>query len=1115
MNFEELNNKEYLLEISKDVQKLSEACDKDIGILFAKFKHFSIYPDFDILKEIKTVPARLFLINNYDLDDNQINEFVKDPYSGFIFLKDNSPFLKNMPLKVVKNPVQYAKSVDIGSSNSDFELGENFKELSTWLKVFKYNVSKVLDLKVHPKKMIDECFNKLANESTQIELNEILKLKEVRELFKRCDSPISNPQFIKTYWEHEFDLSLLDKLSPFSNLDDIAQLVDFAHKKNKKWNINTMLPFFNDNLRVTIANKPDFFKDFSNKSLNFLLDGIGDKFYNSSNIYNSVTDKTGVAYRKTLLNKSRELLWAEDFTDLLLNFIDNAIQEEDIPHLMIKVKSINKYFKDRPDVKDKIIRGALSLVVSFVNNSNKINYHHNGEFLGEINELHKTLANAVLDTENVFLSNNILYKLDEKIVFTDKDNLNKLVSLTGFNLADLPKKDKKVIRFFEKMTREQPELINDFIKLLEGGDIPLSSPVLQDPLFSFPKKEICFEIFKEAPTNIQKFLIDKLKINVVDTDIEFSKFSDIREVINAENKLLISILKAKIENKKELSPNEQKYLEVFKLFSKEKNVLGGQDCDLDVAFKKLQKLRDLNTNASDVEVIYQEKLIMYMVAGHSTLKKHDKLNDLLTKWAGDNSNEVIYFNNIWKVAFDNNYFFNNHLVKTIKERKFDNSVQKLEYLNLLSDEFLEKNNLAPLEQEDKLYLFKNAFASDDYYMKKDICSAVNNAIFKMNFKVNEELGKYLMDNAPAIALSGKYSFSFLDADKYSFEDVYQIYKKSYDKYGFEWLSSNQDVKKSNILPFIKGLSKEDFMAVMDKSKKEFPDFYSLVMSPSVFPKLIVDGAPLSKDYEKWDKKGEDIKKDTVRFMWEFIDENALIDGYKQKLETYNTILKTNKVEFLTNFSIDLEFEHFYKMKEGDNLLIEKPKAQRIVETLLEKDVGFFPLILEVDDIFNVLDANKVNKILEDKVQTPEDLLKVVFSIPVISKKLNKDTPEVKFLFKTPKRYHFEEGFYKKSISHLIENSFELADNLVFFIDNLVMAKSNLYPSSKTSLQNITFAHTSQFLSHLDDFKKYDFNIYDFAKTNNLRKQINENMDKILQEKSFESNDSDSDYQFKI
>ncbi len=281
MNLKQLNDKEYLLGISKDVKKLKEACDKDIGILFAKFKHFSIYPDFDILKEIKTVPARLFLLNNYDLDDNQIKEFIKDPYSGFVFLKDNSQFLKNMPAPVVKNPVQYAQSVDIGSFNGEFELGKNFKELSTWLKVFKYNMSKVLDLNSHTKKMIKACFNKLVNETTHIELNQILKLKEV---------------------------------------------------------------------------------------------------------------------------------------------------------------------------------------------------------------------------------------------------------------------------------------------------------------------------------------------------------------INAENKLLVNVLKAKLKNKKELTPDEHKYVEVFQAFSREKNILEGKDCDLDVAFKKLQKLRELNVDASDPEMLYQEKLIMYMVAGHSKLKEPGKLNELLTKW---------------------------------------------------------------------------------------------------------------------------------------------------------------------------------------------------------------------------------------------------------------------------------------------------------------------------------------------------------------------------------------------------------------------------------------------------------------------------------------------------
>lgn len=84
-------------------------------------------------------------------------------------------------------------------------------------------------------------------------------------------------------------------------------------------------------------------------------------------------------------------------------------------------------------------------------------------------------------------------------------------------------------------------------------------------------------------------------------------------------------------------------------------------------------------------------------------------------------------------------------------------------------------------------------------------------------------------------------------------------------------------------------------------------------------------------------------------------------------------------------------------------------------------------------------------------------------------------------------------------------------------ENLVMAKNELYPSSKTSLQNISLAHTFSFLSHLDDFLKYDFPIYDLAKSTNIKKQINENMNKILQENNFETNDDDngSDYQLKI
>ncbi len=114
------------------------------------------------------------------------------------------------------------------------------------------------------------------------------------------------------------------------------------------------------------------------------------------------------------------------------------------------------------------------------------------------------------------------------------------------------------------------------------------------------------------------------------------------------------------------------------------------------------------------------------------------------------------------------------------------------------------------------------------------------------------------------------------------------------------------------------------------------------------------------------------------------------------------------------------------------------------------------------------------------------------------------------MFKSIKERKFDE----KSIAHLIENSFELADNITVLIETLKMARNDLYPSSNTSLQNISFAHTYKFLSHLDSFEKYDFPVYDFAKSTNLKKQINENMDNILESDNFENND-DTEYQFKI
>lgn len=88
MNFTDYYNKEILIELSKDKEKLKRIAEEDNGFIFKRMEENHILPEKEIVQYVGTSPSVIFLLNNYRLTQEEKISLSKNFKSDSILMKE-------------------------------------------------------------------------------------------------------------------------------------------------------------------------------------------------------------------------------------------------------------------------------------------------------------------------------------------------------------------------------------------------------------------------------------------------------------------------------------------------------------------------------------------------------------------------------------------------------------------------------------------------------------------------------------------------------------------------------------------------------------------------------------------------------------------------------------------------------------------------------------------------------------------------------------------------------------------------------------------------------------------------------------------------------------------
>lgn len=113
MRFTDYYNKDILIELSKDKEKLKQVAEEDNGFVLKKMEENNIFPEKEIVQYVGTSPSVIFLLNNYKLSQ-------EEKISLSVNFKSNSVLMKEINQKDVMNDSAILRYLTKASANFSF-----------------------------------------------------------------------------------------------------------------------------------------------------------------------------------------------------------------------------------------------------------------------------------------------------------------------------------------------------------------------------------------------------------------------------------------------------------------------------------------------------------------------------------------------------------------------------------------------------------------------------------------------------------------------------------------------------------------------------------------------------------------------------------------------------------------------------------------------------------------------------------------------------------------------------------------------------------------------------------------------------------------------------------
>lgn len=1115
MMLSDFNNRKYIEELALDKEKFLAAVDGDIGVIYAKFKEFDVYPPVDFLKSVDDIKAKLFLLENYHLSEKDKISLISNHRGGSFLIKSSDIYKKHYS-DYNSADFNSFKFVDYaGIKGSSFNLPN---ELELEEKMLKYLENTIIRVFLGDRNknvatdIIKNIWERVFVKTSEYKRNLMFSNKKIRELYnlgfnciKISDIGMSiNLNILFSYWNHEFDLRQLKKIHNL-NGNDIISVFNKAQKIKPEITSNDIYCNLNEKEKLLII-KSDLFADFSNDNLS-QVENIGISEY-----FNSVFCELENHY------KSKDFLFFDNIYKLIEHFKwVKAYNDENKSPLIKKMKEIipiiekiNKSLIGN-DKLFSLMLGTSNGVISSINLDMCVNLMDScinstrgnlGEYSGALNDLIHNLLNGLIHTPNIHFSYLEKFNIPlgyfkstslEKNELEDLYNLNKFVLLKCHTAKDLPV-------YYYDFCEKNPQLVKDFQDFLINSTIDLDSQLFKDEMFQVDKplnkkfiesfnRETREKLIKKYPVNYESFynLHEFTVFSAISTETEkmIVNYGSTRNFNPSYFQVLMN-RKFEIENESVSIRDCHEFIErdLPDFLNKSK------------VFNKLVKDGDVSFIGSNVLEydslsIFDDKsyVVFDFFDAKSLLKrKFYKINDKLSSdyktrivnklnYDMNNINAFIGMLSLDVIRIQLIDFI---ILSALHNNKLNNlSVDFLS--NSFKKDFNEKDFFSrnSLDSNSKMTIFNSVFrkGSDLIHVKNQ-----TNLIFKENlssmFPVLEDYKKafnQLIENNPAIVLSDKYTFvDYKRHPNASLEMLLKLFKGADEDFGIYWPRSNQSHHLNLLCDEISLKGEKDFFQALDWSKKEMPSLYSLFLSKVILSRITLhEGDVLGKHFQKWSNDVGAGPGDLWDYACFLADPQDVILSFSSILEDQKKALKNiaNEIDVIKFPSTAFKGDSFFVSSYLADKSLYPDKVNEFASLLLKKDIAFLsPLVSNnailpyVKDLMNIVD---------ESVKTTEDFLKII-TLNVINTEISSNNKK-QFIAPNINYYQLGNPFYQEIITYLLNNKEGFIDGLEYVVESINMDDS-LDTSSCRTLSDFFQKRSYDINNIFMDFKTSGYDI---------------------------------------
>lgn len=1075
MELNKLNDINYLKSLANNFELLKEVVTNDSGVILNQMLVFGVCPDKETLLKMNCPQADLFILKNYTSNEDGIKLILsRDLISCSI---SNDSLEQETITKYLKQPI--CKS----TSRLPFNIAKlppQFKEEEHLISILEYYYLR------------KECFSEYFNDGDVIknlfisifcnpdkpEIENFIKTPGVIQLFKSVLKSDHNIYIdfkeIKKIWEashnEKVDLSLLSSL--FYDYSNIHHFMDdiLKYLKNENLDINDIFEYLPELIQKEVVLDENL-PNYSNKNINKLISVSDSDFKDFSKSFKNVLKPESFKLKENLLevlenlNKIKIVNDPDGVSKATLKLNDEDWEN----YLFEKIIDCTESFKNGNSLNGLVTASIKNHIPTFM-----INYEKYQFVWG--NESRKKVFDDFIDEVRTdFLKKRFNFYINDEITFPSimdvgEDSLYKLFLLGGNSINSLSNASGALKTILKKMLIEKSDLVNDYLTILNGGEISLSSPVFEDVKFkkvngkfhyenlNLFSKEMQNKIFKEWeiewPFNVKS--ISTIPSYVIPKEfLNFVEFSEKNEMPSVPRDIQFLIAYAKDTHSSMCNLLEHEVFNHKFLKSYFDECFKYQEEFNDNPFKYNDEIKNSKEQTQRVRVLHEKRVFISHVLYCAGLVMDDNaqvkvMRDMSENYKCRNFQEAEELSALMANAIEHksSMIYKHYVFNRIKNREVDNDIPIINYAYVLG---IKSSHNFDLTLDDKVYAFKQMFKNNtDHYLQSlsdDVSSFNLNEIFDDNKKAQNEVLTHILENSPSVILSDYY-YGLTRANNLDMNQLYDAYLNINKEIGIEFNRKNSTNKKNeNIwLEVLKNHSEEDYWNLNERAKLDFPELYTVLVSPLLVKALSVDGHALDYPYAFWSSENPDVEQHAAEnFAWSITDVDVLVEGY-DKIK--NSVINVNKkyqfkdkVLILKDWGLSDTGSLLYLVNDK-SFATTLENAESFVSKLLDKDLGFFSIIMQSEETQQI--SNCFSKKITSKVKTLEDAQKVFLGL------LYYDGGVIygdEFSFSKMKKYEVNESAYKDVLFSLCQNLPGFAEVSKNIIDNYSFMKSeSLYLS---------------------------------------------------------------------